>query len=83
MTLRIPMHVQVVPFEIHRLILYLYVALHRLCVEVRRRRKRLNDSKNRSIDEGDRTFVTWACVAQHLVVVGVSYSQSKCCQVVH
>lgn len=33
---RITMHVEAVPFEIHRLILYLYVALHRLCVEVGR-----------------------------------------------
>lgn len=34
------MHVQVVPFDIHRLILYLYIALHQLCLKVDMREKR-------------------------------------------
>lgn len=42
------MHVQVVPFEIHGLILYLYIALRR-----KDDLKRLNDSKHGSFDEGD------------------------------
>lgn len=55
------MHVQVVPFEIHRLILYLYVALHRLCVEVGHAGERVEDSKCDSFDEGDQTCIMWAC----------------------
>lgn len=61
------MHVQVVPFEIHRLILYLYVALHQLCVEVGRagEKKRLNDSKHHSFDEGDHKLVLLCGLVQH------------------
>lgn len=43
------MHVQVVPFAIHRVILYLALSDY----VQRRLKKRLNDSKHHSFDKGD------------------------------
>lgn len=74
---RITMHVQVVPFNIHRLILYLYVALHQHCLKVdlrERLKKRLNDSKHCSFDEGDHYYVGLCST-----VCSCSIIQSQCC----